>query len=92
MGQMELFNFYNLDECVNKKKVLKKLNQLLDEGKIDFSVDGEILKIEDLDLSESEVEGVAELLDSNDVFPYLDKEDDDDFYDGYDNYDDEDDY
>jgi hypothetical protein len=92
MEQMELFNFYNLDECVNKKKVLKKLNQLLDEGKIDFSVDGEILKIEDLDLSESEVEGVAELLDSNDVFPYLDKEDDDDFYDGYDNYDDEDDY
>jgi hypothetical protein len=92
MEQMELFNFYNLDECVNKKKVLKKLNQLLDEGKIDFSVDREILKIEDLDLSESEVEGVAELLDSNDVFPYLDKEDDDDFYDGYDNYDDEDDY
>jgi hypothetical protein len=92
MEQMELFNFYNLDECVNKKKVLKKLNQLLDEGKIDFSVDGEILKLEDLDLSESEVEDVAELLDSNDVFPYLDKEDDDDFYDGYDNYDDEDDY
>jgi hypothetical protein len=92
MEQMELFNFYNLDECVNKKKVLKKLNQLLDEGKIDFSVDREILKLEDLDLSESEVEDVAELLDSNDVFPYLDKEDDDDFYDGYDNYDDEDDY
>lgn len=91
MEQMELFNFYNLDECINKKKVVKKLNELTDEGKVEYSIDGEILKIEDLDLSEEEVDEVANLFDANDVFPYHDKEDDDDFYDGYDNFSDDDD-
>lgn len=91
MEQMELFNFYNLDECINKKKVIKKLKQLEDEGKIEYSIDGEILKIDDLDLSEEEVEQVANLFDTNDVFPYHDKEDDDDFYDGYDNFSDDED-
>lgn len=87
---MELYNYYNLDECINKRKVKKKLEELTDEGKIDYSIDGEILRIEDIDLSEEEIEEVANLLDSNDVFPYLDKDDDDDdLYDGYDDYEDD---
>lgn len=86
---MELYNYYNLDECINKRKVKKKLEELADDGKIDYSIDGEILKIDDLDLSEEEIEEVAELLDSNDVFPYLDREDDDEFYDGFDDYEDD---
>jgi len=90
MEQMELYNYYNLDECINKRKVKKKLEELTDEGKIDYSIDGEILRIEDIDLSEEEIEEVANLLDSNDVFPYLDKDDDDDdLYDGYDDYEDD---
>lgn len=92
MEQMELYNYYNLDECINKRKVKKKLQELSEDGKIEYSIDGEILKIDDLDLSEEEIEEVADLLDSNDVFPYLDKDDeDDDLYDGYDDYGDEDD-
>ena len=91
MEQMELYNYYNLDECINKRKVKKKLEEFTEEGKIDYSIDGEILRVEDIDLSEEEIEEIANLLDSNDVFPYLDKEDDDDFYDGYDGYEDDND-
>lgn len=90
---MELFNFYNLDGCINKKKVVKKLDELQEEGKLEYSIDGDILEIEDIDLSESEIELVKNLFDLNDIFPYHDKEDDDDFYNGYDNFDeDEDDW
>lgn len=84
---MELEKWWSLDECTNKKKVKKKLDELSDDGKIEYSIDGDILKIEDIDLSDEDIDDISNLLDSNDVFPYLDK-DDDDFYDGY-GYDDE---
>ena len=39
-------------------------------------------------MEEAEVEELIELFDENDVFPYLDKDDDDDYDDfGYDDYD-----
>jgi hypothetical protein len=84
---MELYNYYSLDEAIDRKAVLKRLKQLQKEAKIEFELDGEVFKIEDLDLEEAEVEELIELFDENDVFPYLDKDDDDydDF--GYDDYD-----
>lgn len=84
---MELHNYYSLDEAIDRKAVLKRLKQLQKEAKIEFELDGEIFKIEDLDLEEAEIEELIELFDENDVFPYLDKDDDDydDF--GYDDYD-----
>jgi hypothetical protein len=84
---MELYNYYSLDEAIDRKAVLKRLKQLQKEAKIEFELDGEIFKIEDLDLEEAEIEELIELFDENDVFPYLDKDDDDydDF--GYDDYD-----
>jgi hypothetical protein len=91
---MELFNFYSLDECLEQKLVKKKLNQLEDDGKIEFSLDGDILKITDLDLDEDEVAELVEMFDKYDVFPYPDYEEgleeDDDFYN--DGFDEEDDY
>ena len=36
---MELFNYYSLDECKDRKEILKKLKSLKKEGKIDFSID-----------------------------------------------------
>lgn len=89
---MELFNFYSLDECLNRKQVLNMLKSFKSEGKIDYSLDGEIIKIKDLDLEEGEVTEICEMFDQNDVFPYLDKEDEDDFYGGYEDYDDDDDF
>jgi hypothetical protein len=83
MENMELFTFYNLYECLNKKKVVKKLNSLSDEGKIEWSIDRDTLKIKDLDLSEQEVVEVTNLFDQNDIFPHMDIEDEDDYW-GYD--------
>ena len=89
---MELFNFYSLDVCLEQKLVKKKLNQLEEDGKIEFSIDGDILKIQDLDLDEEELSDLIKMFDNNDIFPYPDyqegfEDDDDDF--GYDDFDDE---
>jgi hypothetical protein len=86
---MELFNYYSLDECPERKVIKKRLTQLEDEGKIEFDIDGDILKISDLDLDEDEVAELVEMFDKYDVFPYPDYEegldnDDDDYYDGFD--------
>jgi hypothetical protein len=92
---MELFEYYNLDECIDRKLVLSKLNELKDEGKIEYDLNGDILKIEDIDLDESEIDELAELLEENDVFEDLDRDSDDDWDDegwGDDPFDDEDEY
>jgi hypothetical protein len=90
---MELFNYYNLDECPDRKVIKKRLTQLEDEGKIDFNLDGDILKITDIDLDEDEVAELVEMFDKYDVFAYPDYEegiddDEDDYYDGFDEEDD----
>ena len=93
---MKLFNYYSLDECVDRKGVIAKIKRFVKEGKLSYELDKttDVFHIEDLDLEEEDVEELVELFDNNDVFPYLDYEDDDDNEDGgYDDYyDDEDEY
>lgn len=92
---MELFEYYNLDECIDRKLVLSKLNELKEEGKIEYELNVDILKIEDIDLDENEIDELADLLEENDVFEDLDRGSDDDWDDdgwGDDNFDNEDDY
>ena len=86
---MELFNYYSLDECPERKVIKKRLTQLEDEGKVEFTIDGDILKITDLDLDEDEVAELVEMFDKYDVFSYPDYEEglddeDDDYYEGFD--------
>ena len=90
---MELFNYYSMDECPERKVIKKRLTQLEDEGKIEFDIDGDILKITDLDLDEDEVAELVEMFDKYDVFSYPDYEEgiddeEDDYYDGFDEEDD----
>jgi hypothetical protein len=90
---MELFNYYSMDECPERKVIKKRLTQLEEEGKIDFDIDGDILKITDLDLDEDEVAELVEMFDKYDVFPYPDYEEgiddeEDDYYNGFDEEDD----
>ena len=92
---MKLISYYILDECADRKKVLGKLKALVKEGKIDYDLDKttDVFHIEDLDLDEEDIESLVELFDDNDVFPYLEFEDDDDSDDdGYGDYDEEDEY
>ena len=90
---MELFNYYSMDECPERKVIKKRLTQLEEEGKIDFNIDGVILKIKDIDLDEDEVAELVEMFDKYDVFAYPDYEEgiddeEDDYYDGFDEEDD----
>lgn len=73
---MELFKFYTIDECVNIKLVKNKLTDLEDDGKITFSIERDILKIKDLDLDENEVIKLTEIFDNNEIYPYMDYEED----------------
>ena len=86
---MELYDYYNLDECVDRKKVISALKKFKKEGKLDYSLDGEELHVEDIDLEDDEIEYLFKLFDENDVFPDTDREDDDDNYDDYGDYDDD---
>lgn len=77
---MDLFKYYSLDEAyTNRNDIIDKLNQLESLSKINFEIeDNDILFIEDLELDEFEIEELLNFFDKNDVFPYLEREDDDD--------------
>jgi len=84
---MELFKYYNIDECLNTKNVFEKLDSLKKDGKITYNIEGELLKIEDIDLEEKDIKTLEKVFDDNDVYPYHDLNSDDE--DGFD-FDDED--
>lgn len=93
METMTLHNYYTLDECTNKKSILRKLKEFEKEGKIEFEVEKstDVVTIEDLDLEDDDIEYLIDLFEKNDVYPYLDKDEDDDYdNDGY--YDEDDEY
>ena len=88
----ELGTIWNLDECIDRRLINTKLKQLEKEGKIDFKVSGDILKIEDIDLEDSDIDTLVKLFEDNDVFEEQDYEDefgDSDDEDGFADYDDE---
>lgn len=90
-----LERWYSLDECTNKKLVVKKLKDLEGQGKIEYTIEKstDIFEIEDLDLEDSDIDELLDLFEKNDVFPYLDKEEDDEEDDyGYYGEDEEEDY
>ncbi len=91
---MKLFNYYSMDECVDRKKVTDALKKLVKDGKVEYDLDKttDVFHLEDLDLEEEDIRKLVDLFDRNDVFPYLDYDDEDD-EDGFDDYyDDEDEY
>ena len=81
-------------ECSDRKFVIKELKDLKDEGKIEFSIDGDILKIADIDLDDYEIKDLAKMLDTNDVFVDTDYDDVNDDFDDLEDYikDDDDDF
>lgn len=91
---MKLYNYYSIDECNDTKRLKKELNIYDHQGKIEYDFDrvNSLLKIEDLDLDDNDIEYLIELFDDLEVYPNTDMDDEDDEDDlGY--YDeDEDDY
>lgn len=91
---MRLYTYYSIDECNNTKRLKKELNIFDHQGKIEYDFDrvNSILKIEDLDLEDNDVEYLIELFEDLEVYPNMDMDDDDDDDDDYGYYDrDEDD-
>lgn len=86
----KLSNYYSTDECSDKDKLYSKLKTLSDEGKIEYKKeDIDIIKIEDIELEDSELNELVKFLDNLDVFPYNEYNDVDEEYD--EEYDDDDD-
>lgn len=85
MNNNELFNYYSISESMNPDKIIKKLESLKDDGKIHFKMDSfDSFKIEDIDLTEKELDNLVDFLDKNDAIPDIDKQEsnmDDDDYD-----------
>ena len=89
---MKVFNYYSIDECKDRKKLFEKLDRLRDDGKIEYEMDGrDLFKIDDLDLEESDIEDLNEFFDNQDIFPYIEYDDEEESDEDY-GYDDEDDY
>jgi hypothetical protein len=86
----ELCTHYNLDECIDRKLVIDKLKSFKKEGKLEYTLSGEILKVEDIDLEDSDIDYLIKLFSDNDVFE--EPEYDDDFDDDFDDFDDNDDF
>ncbi|NDF17311.1 MAG: hypothetical protein EB079_05030 [Verrucomicrobia bacterium] len=80
---MEIYRYYNLDECVDRKLINKTLKSYQKEGKIDYSIDRDILTIEDIELDDDDIQYLSELFEENSVFADTDRNDDDDSDDDY---------
>lgn len=86
----ELFTYYTLDEVIDRDLVVDTLKSLKRESKIELSFEGDVFKIKDIDLEESEIEELLDLFDENDVFPYHERDDEDEDY--FDDFYEEDEY
>jgi hypothetical protein len=76
---MVLHSYYSLYECIDTKRLKKALNALDREGKLEYEIDKPnfLLKIDDIDLEDDDIEYLVELLEELEVYPNLDKEEDD---------------
>ena len=94
--QSQLFTRYSYDECTNEEKLFEKLDELLNEGKVEYNTENQYtFKIKDLELSDDEIQELCDLFDSVEVFPYMEEDSTEDFddYDDYNDFDDDgDDY
>lgn len=87
----KLYTHYSTDECTDNDLLTERLNELQEENKIEFTkIERFLIKIVDIDLSETEEQELIKFLDSIDIYPCLEYEDDDDD-DVYNSYDDDDD-
>ena len=81
----ELGRVWDLDECANTKQVVVKLKQFEKEGKIEYSISGDVLKIEDIDLEDNDITYLIKLFEDNDIFENTEYDEDDEEDYGYDN-------
>jgi hypothetical protein len=93
---MKLYTYYSIDECKDTKRIKKELNVFDKQGKLEYEIDriNGILKIDDIDLEDNDIEYLLDLFEQCEVYPNLDIDDDEDGddYGYYDRDEDDDDY
>ena len=94
---MKLYTYYSIDECKDTKRIKKELNVFDKQGKLEYEIDrvNGILKIDDIDLEDNDIEYLIDLFEQCEVYPNLDMNDDDEEGDedyGYYDRDEDDDY
>ena len=76
---MKSTKFYSLDECKNQDKVIEKLDILADDRKSDYDyVEADLIKINDISLTNKEIKELNAFLHNNDVIEDKDYEDEED--------------
>jgi hypothetical protein len=91
----KLLTHYSYDECTDENLLFEKLNQLVDDSKISYKIEEKyIFKIEDLELTDEDIEDLVQTFDDLNVIEYFgyDSDDDSDDFDDFDDFDDSDDY
>lgn len=83
MKRNELFSHYSLSECFEQEGVLKELDKLTEDGKIElyYEIRNERFKLVDLELSDKEITDLINLFYDKDVVPDLDFEEPEEFND-----------
>ena len=76
---MKLYTYYSIDECKDTKRIKKELNVFDKQGKLEYEIDriNCILKVEDIDLEDNDIEYLIDLFEQCEVYPNLDMDDDD---------------
>ena len=72
----ELGKYYNLDECSDRTKIINKLNKLKKDGKIEYNINQDILKLDDIDLEDRDIHILIKLFDDCDMFEETEMDDD----------------
>ena len=82
----ELYTFYNLSECLDIDEVISKLDDFLNDGKIEYYLlpSSDVIKIIDTDLSDEDIYFLIDFLDSQSVLIEYDFDDSD--FDDLDDY------
>lgn len=73
---MKICKYYSMDECSNTELVIKKLDDLQDDSKIEYFLfeDDDVFKIKSIGLSAKEKKDILSFFRENDVIDYPDYE------------------
>lgn len=76
MSGMKLCKYYSLDECGDREKIFSKLDDLMDDSKIEYSLmdDDDVIKIKNIGLTLKERKEIVAFFKDNDVIDYPDYE------------------
>lgn len=86
---MKTNKIYSFDECINKTKVIAKLDSLQNVDKIEYElIDSDLIKVKDISLTAKEIKDLYQFLHDNDVLEDHDFDTEDDEEDEEDSYDD----